>query len=81
MLPRFGDLLFYTIAEGQGQIPIHKFTTALKGTGVQTSAPWLQDCMSKTQYMVQEPSNGGLLDRDLFQKCVSRNTVLLTQTF
>lgn len=27
MLPRLGDLLFYTIAEGQERIPIHKFTT------------------------------------------------------
>lgn len=26
MLPRLGDLLFYTIAEGQERIPIHKFT-------------------------------------------------------
>lgn len=27
MLSRLGDLLFYTIAEGQERIPIHKFTT------------------------------------------------------
>ncbi|KAK7799315.1 hypothetical protein U0070_019127 [Myodes glareolus] len=33
------------------------------------------------QCMVQESSSGELLDRDLFQKCVSRNTVLLTQAF
>ena len=81
MLPRLGDLLFHTIAEGQGQSLIHKFSTALKATGVQTSAPWLQDCMSKMQCMVQEPSSGGLLDRDLLQKCVSPNTVLLTRAF
>lgn len=81
MLPRLGDLLFYTIAEGQERIPIHKFTTALKATGLQTSDPRLQDCMSKMQRMVQESSSGGLLDRDLFQKCVSANIVLLTQAF
>lgn len=27
MLSRLGDLLFYTVAEGQERIPIHKFTT------------------------------------------------------
>lgn len=27
MLSRLGDLLFYTIGEGQERIPIHKFTT------------------------------------------------------
>lgn len=27
MLSRLGDLLFYTIAEGQERIPIHKFTS------------------------------------------------------
>ncbi|KAM7328251.1 hypothetical protein ACRRTK_012343 [Alexandromys fortis] len=81
MLPRLGDLLFYTIAEGQERIPIHKFTTALKATGLQTSDPRLQDCMSKMQRMVQESNNGGLLDRELFQKCVSSNIVLLTQAF
>uniref|UniRef100_A0A8C9AR98 glutaminase n=1 Tax=Prolemur simus TaxID=1328070 RepID=A0A8C9AR98_PROSS len=81
MLSRLGDLLFYTIAEGQERIPIHKFTTALKATGLQTTDPRLQDCMSQMHRMVQESSNGGLLDRDLFQKCVSSNIVLLTQAF
>ncbi|XP_012506336.1 PREDICTED: glutaminase liver isoform, mitochondrial isoform X3 [Propithecus coquereli] len=81
MLSRLGDLLFYTIAEGQERIPIHKFTTALKATGLQTTDPRLQDCMSQMHRMVQESSSGGLLDRDLFQKCVSSNIVLLTQAF
>uniref|UniRef100_D6RI88 Glutaminase 2 (liver, mitochondrial) n=1 Tax=Mus musculus TaxID=10090 RepID=D6RI88_MOUSE len=83
MLPRLGDLLFYTIAEGQERIPIHKFTTALKATGLQTSDPRLQDCMSKMQRMVQESSSGGLLDRELFQKWqpTSRTWPNQTQTF
>ncbi|XP_036880071.1 glutaminase liver isoform, mitochondrial isoform X3 [Manis javanica] len=81
MLSRLGDLLFYTIAEGQERIPIHKFTTALKATGLQTSDPRLRDCMSQMHHMVQESSSGGLLDRDLFRKCVSSNIVLLTQAF
>ncbi|XP_060161493.1 glutaminase liver isoform, mitochondrial isoform X4 [Globicephala melas] len=81
MLSRLGDLLFYTIAEGQERIPIHKFTTALKATGLQTSDPRLWDCMSQMRRMVRETSSGGLLDRDLFRKCVSRNIVLLTQAF
>ncbi|KAM9671659.1 glutaminase liver isoform, mitochondrial isoform 2-T2 [Trichechus inunguis] len=92
MLSRLGDLLFYTIAEGQERIPIHKFTTltlpglffplkALKATGLQRSDPRLRDCMSQMRRMVRESSSGGLLDRDLFRKCVSGNIVLLTQAF
>ncbi|XP_060051121.1 glutaminase liver isoform, mitochondrial isoform X3 [Erinaceus europaeus] len=81
MLCRLGDLLFYTVAEGQERIPIHKFTTALKATGLQTSDPRLRDCLSQMRRMVRESSSGGLLDRDLFQKCVSSNIVLLTQAF
>ncbi|KAM5336374.1 glutaminase liver isoform, mitochondrial isoform 3-T3 [Glossophaga mutica] len=81
MLSRLGDLLFYTIAEGQERIPIHKFTTALKATGLQTSDPRLRDCLSQMRRMVRESSSGGLLDRDLFQKCVRSNIVLLTQAF
>uniref|UniRef100_A0A2K5RY59 glutaminase n=1 Tax=Cebus imitator TaxID=2715852 RepID=A0A2K5RY59_CEBIM len=81
MLSRLGDLLFYTIAEGQERIPIHKFTTALKATGLQTSDPRLRDCMNEMHRVVQESSSGGLLDRGLFRKCVSSNIVLLTQAF
>ncbi|XP_047642900.1 glutaminase liver isoform, mitochondrial isoform X3 [Phacochoerus africanus] len=81
MLSRLGDLLFYTVAEGQERIPIHKFTTALKATGLQTSDPRLRDCMSQMRRRVRESSSGGLLDRDLFRKCVSSNIVLLTQAF
>ncbi|XP_072511170.1 glutaminase liver isoform, mitochondrial isoform X3 [Notamacropus eugenii] len=81
MLSRLGDLLFYTIAEGQERIAIHKFTAALKATGLQTSDPRLRDCMSQMRRMVKETSSGGLLDRDLFRKCVSSNIVLLTQAF
>ncbi|XP_019524544.1 PREDICTED: glutaminase liver isoform, mitochondrial [Hipposideros armiger] len=81
MLSRLADLLFYTIAEGQERIPIHKFTTALKATGLQTSDPRLRDCMSQMRRTVREASSGGLLDRDLFRKCVSSNIVLLTQAF
>ncbi|XP_020845722.1 glutaminase liver isoform, mitochondrial isoform X2 [Phascolarctos cinereus] len=81
MLSCLGDLLFYTIAEGQERIAIHKFTAALKATGLQTSDPRLWDCMSQMRQMVQDSSSGGLLDRDLFRKCVSSNIVLLTQAF
>ncbi|XP_036885982.1 glutaminase liver isoform, mitochondrial isoform X3 [Sturnira hondurensis] len=81
MLSRLGDLLFYTVAEGQERIPIHKFTSALKATGLQTSDPRLRDCLSQMRLMVRRSSSGGLLDRDLFQKCVSSNIVLLTQAF
>ncbi|XP_028929666.1 glutaminase liver isoform, mitochondrial isoform X2 [Ornithorhynchus anatinus] len=81
MLPRLGDLLFYTIAEGQERIPIHKFTSALKATGLRTSDPRLRDCMSQMRRLLRESGGGDLLDRDLFRKCVSSNIVLLTQAF
>ncbi|XP_034721083.1 glutaminase kidney isoform, mitochondrial-like, partial [Etheostoma cragini] len=41
ILPSLEDLLFYTIAEGQEKIPAHKFTTALKATGLRTGDPRL----------------------------------------
>uniref|UniRef100_A0A8D0C1F6 glutaminase n=1 Tax=Salvator merianae TaxID=96440 RepID=A0A8D0C1F6_SALMN len=81
MLPRLSDLLFYTIAEGQECISVHKFTSALQGTGLWTSDPRLRDCMHLLQKAAQEPSTGGMLNRDLFRRCVSSNIVLLTQAF
>ncbi|CAI5765307.1 glutaminase liver isoform, mitochondrial isoform X1 [Podarcis lilfordi] len=81
MLPRLSDLLFYTVAEGQECISVHKFTSALQGTGLWTSDPRLRDCMNRLQKAAQEPSTGGLLNRKLFRRCVSSNIVLLTQAF
>ncbi|XP_077780038.1 glutaminase liver isoform, mitochondrial isoform X6 [Podarcis muralis] len=81
MLPRLSDLLFYTVAEGQECISVHKFTSALQGTGLWTSDPRLRDCMNLLQQAAQEPSAGGLLNRELFRRCVSSNIVLLTQAF
>ncbi|XP_053230991.1 glutaminase liver isoform, mitochondrial isoform X3 [Podarcis raffonei] len=81
MLPRLSDLLFYTVAEGQECISVHKFTSALQGTGLWTSDPRLRDCMNRLQKAAQEPSAGGLLNRELFRRCVSSNIVLLTQAF
>ena len=39
MLSRLGDLLFYTIAEGQERIPIHKFTTVSSSPPAQNPNP------------------------------------------
>lgn len=39
MLSRLGDLLFYTIAEGQERIPIHKFTTVSSPPPAQNPNP------------------------------------------
>lgn len=39
MLSRLGDLLFYTIAEGQERIPIHKFTTVSSSLPAQNTDP------------------------------------------
>ncbi|XP_030052561.1 glutaminase liver isoform, mitochondrial [Microcaecilia unicolor] len=77
MLLHLSDLLFYTIAEGQENISLHKFTSAVKATGLLVTDPRLRDCMD----LLQESSIGVQLDRHLFRKCVSSNIVLLTQAF
>ncbi|XP_005986308.1 glutaminase kidney isoform, mitochondrial isoform X1 [Latimeria chalumnae] len=81
LLPGLEDLLFYTIAEGQETIPITKFISALKSTGLLTSDPRLKNCMNLLREMVQESPSGVLLDRHLFRKCFGSNIVLLSQAF
>uniref|UniRef100_A0A452V0G9 glutaminase n=2 Tax=Ursus maritimus TaxID=29073 RepID=A0A452V0G9_URSMA len=81
LLPSLEDLLFYTIAEGQEKIPVHKFITALKSTGLRTSDPRLEECMDMLRLTLQTTSDGVMLDKDLFKKCVQSNIVLLTQAF
>ncbi|XP_043548805.1 glutaminase a isoform X2 [Chiloscyllium plagiosum] len=81
LLPSLEDLLFYTIAEGQEKIPIHKFITVLKSTGLRTSDPRLKECMDMLRTNVQAASDGVMLDKELFKKCVGSNIVLLTQAF
>ncbi|KAJ8255460.1 hypothetical protein COCON_G00193240 [Conger conger] len=81
MLPSLEDLLFYTIAEGQERIPAHKFTTALKATGLRTGDPRLKECMDMLKVTLKSTSDGVMLDRHLFKKCVQSNIVLLTQAF
>ncbi|XP_060008407.1 glutaminase kidney isoform, mitochondrial isoform X1 [Lagenorhynchus albirostris] len=81
LLPSLEDLLFYTIAEGQEKIPVHKFITALKSTGLRTADPRLKECMDMLRLTLQTTSDGVMLDKDLFKKCVQSNIVLLTQAF
>ncbi|XP_035265399.1 glutaminase kidney isoform, mitochondrial-like isoform X3 [Anguilla rostrata] len=81
ILPSLEDLLFYTIAEGQEKIPAHKFITALKATGLRTGDPRLRECMEMLKITLKSSSDGVMLDRHLFKKCVQSNIVLLTQAF
>ncbi|XP_036400722.1 glutaminase kidney isoform, mitochondrial-like isoform X4 [Megalops cyprinoides] len=81
ILPSLEDLLFYTIAEGQEKIPAHKFITALKATGLRTGDPRLRECMEMLKVTLKSTSDGVMLDRHLFKKCVQSNIVLLTQAF
>ncbi|XP_040213069.1 glutaminase kidney isoform, mitochondrial isoform X2 [Rana temporaria] len=81
LLPSLEDLLFYTIAEGQEKIPVHKFITALKATGLRTADPRLKECMDMLRLSLQTTSDGVMLDKELFKKCVQSNIVLLTQAF
>ncbi|XP_053536711.1 glutaminase kidney isoform, mitochondrial isoform X8 [Ictalurus punctatus] len=80
-MPSLEDLLFYTIAEGQEKIPAHKFITALKATGLRTGDPRLKECMEMLKVTLKSTSDGVMLDRHLFKKCVQSNIVLLTQAF
>ncbi|XP_058249227.1 glutaminase kidney isoform, mitochondrial isoform X4 [Hemibagrus wyckioides] len=81
ILPSLEDLLFYTIADGQEKIPAHKFITALKATGLRTGDPRLKECMDMLKVTLKSTSDGVMLDRHLFKKCVQSNIVLLTQAF
>uniref|UniRef100_A0A9J8BZH4 glutaminase n=2 Tax=Cyprinus carpio TaxID=7962 RepID=A0A9J8BZH4_CYPCA len=81
ILPSLEDLLFYSIAEGQERIPAHKFITALKATGLRTGDPRLKECMDMLKATLKSTSDGVMLDRHLFKKCVQSNIVLLTQAF
>ncbi|KAA0715530.1 Glutaminase kidney isoform, mitochondrial [Triplophysa tibetana] len=81
ILPSLEDLLFYSIAEGQEKIPAHKFITALKATGLRTGDPRLKECMDMLKVTMKSTSDGVMLDRQLFKKCVQSNIVLLTQAF
>ncbi|KAM4702366.1 glutaminase liver isoform, mitochondrial [Discoglossus pictus] len=79
MLQHLSDLLFYSISEGEERLPVYKFTNALKASGLLTSDPRLKDCMGMLHQTVQDSVTGGMLNRDLFRKCVQSNIVLLTQ--
>ncbi|XP_048050331.1 glutaminase kidney isoform, mitochondrial isoform X1 [Megalobrama amblycephala] len=81
ILPSLEDLLFYSIAEGQERIPAHKFITALKATGLRTGDPRLKECMDMLKVTLKSTTDGVMLDRHLFKKCVQSNIVLLTQAF
>nr|XP_046195114.1 glutaminase kidney isoform, mitochondrial-like isoform X1 [Oncorhynchus gorbuscha] len=75
------DMLFYTITEGQKQVPVSHFISALKRTGLIVSDPRLKDCMDKLQRSVSESCHDVMMDRELFRKCVGGNIVLLIQAF
>ncbi|KAJ8259350.1 hypothetical protein COCON_G00183620 [Conger conger] len=74
-------MLFYTITEGEERIPVTRFMSALRSTGLLTSDPRLQECMGKLRQATKESITEVLMDRELFQKCVGSNIVLLTQAF
>ncbi|XP_062894064.1 glutaminase liver isoform, mitochondrial-like isoform X1 [Mobula hypostoma] len=81
LMPGLEDMLFYTITEGQEQIPVPKFISALKSTGLLTSDPRLKCCMDLLRQTVQSSSSSVSLDRHLFKKFFGSNIVLLTQAF
>ncbi|XP_068123667.1 glutaminase liver isoform, mitochondrial isoform X1 [Hyperolius riggenbachi] len=79
VLQRLTNLLFYTISEGQEQLPVNKFINTLKSNGLLTSDPRLKDCMDTLHQTVHESMMGATMDLEIFQKCVQSNIVLLTQ--
>ncbi|XP_051937893.1 glutaminase kidney isoform, mitochondrial isoform X2 [Hippocampus zosterae] len=81
ILPSLEDLLFYTVAEGQETVPVHKFLTALKSTGLRTGDPRLKECMETLKATLKTTPDDVTLDRHQFKKCVQSNIVLLTQAF
>ncbi|KAG9340604.1 hypothetical protein JZ751_021159 [Albula glossodonta] len=81
LLSGLEDMLFYTITEGEKEIPVSRFLSALRSTGLLTSDPRLRDCMEKLRHTVRESVSEVMMDRELFRKCVGSNIVLLTQAF
>ncbi|XP_073470025.1 glutaminase liver isoform, mitochondrial isoform X1 [Aquarana catesbeiana] len=79
VLQRLTNLLFYTISEGQEQLPVNKFINTLTSNGLLSSDPRLRDCMDMLHENIQESILGATMDLELFQKCVQSNIVLLTQ--
>ncbi|XP_062326522.1 glutaminase 2b [Osmerus eperlanus] len=75
------DMLFYTITEGQEQVPVSHFISALRSTGLLTSDPRLKDCMNKLRHVVRDSVGDVMMDRKLFHRCVGGNIVLLIQAF
>nr|DBA20129.1 TPA: hypothetical protein GDO54_015854 [Pyxicephalus adspersus] len=58
-----------------------KIGSALKATGLRTADPRLKECMDMLRLSLQTTSDGVMLDKELFKKCVQSNIVLLTQAF
>ncbi|XP_075708208.1 glutaminase liver isoform, mitochondrial isoform X2 [Rhinoderma darwinii] len=79
VLHRLTNLLFYTISDGQEQLPVNKFINTLKANGLLATDPRLKDCMDILHYTIQESMIGASMDLEIFQKCVQGNIVLLTQ--
>ncbi|XP_075997232.1 glutaminase 2b [Genypterus blacodes] len=75
------DMLFYTITEGNTQVPISYFISTLKKRGLHPSDPRLKDCMEKLQKAVSDSVSEVMMDRDLFRRVVGGNVVLLIQAF
>ncbi|XP_067095571.1 glutaminase kidney isoform, mitochondrial-like isoform X1 [Osmerus mordax] len=75
------DLLFYTITEGKEIIPVSKFISALKSTGLLTSDPRLRDCMVQLRKTTRDSAGAVMMDQELFRKFVGNNIILLTQAF
>ncbi|XP_056157806.1 glutaminase 2b [Lampris incognitus] len=75
------DMLFYTITEGRDQVPISHFMSALRKSGLQPSDPRLKDCMEKLRQAVKCSVGEVVMNRDLFNRCVGGNMVLLIQAF
>ncbi|KAI1892404.1 hypothetical protein AGOR_G00133010 [Albula goreensis] len=78
MITGLEDLLFYTISEGEEKIPVSRFISALKSTGLLTSDPRLRSCIDQLRHSVQDSIGGVMMDRELLE---SGNLILLTQAF
>ncbi|XP_044144282.1 glutaminase liver isoform, mitochondrial [Bufo gargarizans] len=71
--------LFYTISEGQEELPVNKFINTLNENGLLATDPRLKDCMDMLHHTVQESMMGASMNLEIFQRCVQSNIVLLTQ--
>ncbi|ELU11544.1 hypothetical protein CAPTEDRAFT_141838 [Capitella teleta] len=82
----FEDHLCDILSDGQGKVPLSKFMTGLRNTGLSKDDPRLLESMTKFRQAVEATSEElegkeVFLDRATFKDCIKDNIVLIRRAF